>query len=904
MIKVKRAFVLILLVSLFVFSGTMNVGATSEADGIENEVKEENSNAFPNTSPWLKDTQDDSIYENAVDTSEENQDIKVKKPGRVEKYIAELFRNIGSGVISLLQENVGISLDSIIYGRVGSGQPNKVNIFAFELRKGNPYGVAGAVCYSLIRGMIFAFLGIQFAGALAKAAWTGQTAKNREEIKSMFPAMILKFVALMLMPYLLDIALYVRDVVLYGIKDVTGQMITGGATLSMSKAFLANAERSGTFVDALMYLGTIALSIYFMFLYVALAMDMLICFVAFPVMCLLHNQKRDLLNGCIMSMFSNILTPVIDAMLLLIPLLTSLMLSDTIRGVSIIQLIMCLLIIPARGRMKALLGVQSNERNGFLGAMAMMALAKAAVGGIKRGIGKTGEMFSDIKKSRTEGELAEIDREEEAYLTGNSSQPERKNYEEESAGISSDNQKSDYSVPGGDEEQGISGPAVRPPSSGAAYESGELLVDGGEGWPGFIDPLAEDFEIPINIPLGSEGGSMAPPILSDSSVVEGEQGKSRNDMLRELDVESNRLQGNIDAMRVERAEAMKEDKRLKREMLDYDRDMPEYEALEREKADNENYVATIDEKIAGHNQRLNEVRRQKEALNLGNNSKRVPTTFDERRAIVMAKRADISNFETPEFKNILNHAQMQNLYRKRAAVNAGKLVIGTGASLGAGAALGGASIFMGPSAAALATAGGMEIGGAAGEAAVDGVVSVGSAAGRAYHAVKNLGSNAASQVAMNYVRPVAGNIEVSWENPVLPPEQISEDGMGAGVFQVSSQPVLSRQKIQSDANQAFCKVLDLDGNMKNSGALRALKEANLSVEKYIISMKEANAQIVTKEAELEKRIEAQTEALTREVMKQMEVNQEYQKGAPGYEAAKALIMEKMREVIEKNNRSL
>ena len=891
---------MILLISLFAFGSSMSASATESAEGIENEVNEENHNAFPNTSPWLKDTQDDSIYENAVDASEDAQDIKVKKPGRVEKYIAELFRNIGSGVISLLQENVGISLDGIIYGRVGSGQPNKVNIFGFELRKGNPYGVSGAICYSLIRGMAFAFLGIQFTAALAKAAWTGQTAKSREEIKSLFPSTALKFAVLMLMPYLLDVALYIRDVVLYGIKEVTGQMITGGATLSMSKAFLMNAERSGTFIDALMYLGTVALTIYFMFLYIAVAIDMLICFVGFPILCMLHSRKRDLLNGWIMTVLSNILTPMIDAMLLLIPLLTSLMLSDTISGVSVIQLIMCLLIVPARSRLKGLLGVQSNERNGFLGAMAMMALARAAVGGVKRGIGKAGEMFGDIKKSQTEGELAEIDREEEAYLTGNGGQMGRRNRTDDIPGLQAKGENGEVLARQGGISEGKPAGTVSEVPAEVPY--GPELA----GAVGDISDSAElpeeGYDMPWNVGAGMEGSRKDLQMAGDNQFLDGEEGKSRNDMLRSLEAESNQIQDNVDSLRVERAGAMKEDKRLKREMLNHGRNTDEYRALEREKADNEGRVAAIEEQIAGQNRRLNEVRRQKEVLNVSGGSKKAPTTFDEQRAGIMAKRADISNFEAPEFRNTLSHAQMQKLYQKRAAVNAGKLVAGTGASVGAAAAMGGASIFMGPSAAALAVAGGIEVGGTMGEAAVDGAVSVGRVAGRAYQSGKTYGSQVYAQAAMGYVRPVAASVGTSWDNPAA--ASMTEEGTGGDILQPSTPPAPTKQQIQSDASMAFTRIIDGDGNMKNSSALRALKEANVNIEKYIVSMREENAQVLTKEAELEKRIEAQTEALAGEVMRQMELNQGYQKGTQSFEAAKAFILEKIREIVEKNNRPL
>lgn len=417
--KVKILIVLIVLLSIFSVPITTYA---SETDTIENEIDESNNNRFGGTSPWLSGSQDNSIYGNTIDAGEEDQDISAEKPGRVEKYIAELFRNIGSALISVLQDNIGASIDTIVYGRVGSGQPNKVNIYAFELRKGNPYGVTASVCYALLRGMMFIFLGIYFVFQLAKAAWSGQTAKSRDEIKSIIPTLMVKFSALILMPHLLDVALYVRDVLLYGIKEVTGQMITGGATLSLSKAFLLNAERSGTVVDAVMYLGTVVLTIYFVFLYVAVAIDMLVCFVSFPFICVLHSKKKDLVGGWIMTVFSNLMTPVIDAVLLLIPLLTSLMLSDVVKGVSIIQLVMCMLIIPARVRFKALLGIQSNERNGFLGAMAVMTLARALAGRIKQGAGKIADAVSDAKKSSMHGDLAEVDREEEqALLSGDGS---------------------------------------------------------------------------------------------------------------------------------------------------------------------------------------------------------------------------------------------------------------------------------------------------------------------------------------------------------------------------------------------------------------------------------------------------------------------------------------------------
>ena len=125
--KKKMRLLAVLLVMIFAFSVPVTAYAAGE-DSLENEVDESNNSRFGSTSPWLSGSQDNSIYGNVIDAAEEEQDISVEKPGRVEKYIAELFRNIGSALISVLQDSIGASLDTIVYGRVGSGQPNKVNI--------------------------------------------------------------------------------------------------------------------------------------------------------------------------------------------------------------------------------------------------------------------------------------------------------------------------------------------------------------------------------------------------------------------------------------------------------------------------------------------------------------------------------------------------------------------------------------------------------------------------------------------------------------------------------------------------------------------------------------------------------------------------------------------------------
>lgn len=386
----------------------------SAANG-NNKVKVGMEDNFPSYSPWLEDY-DNSIYENPIDAKEDPVNIEPEDPGFVEKSISELIRNIASSFLNLLETSLNASLDTIIYGRVGSGHPNSVNIYAFELRNGNPYGVTGSVCYSLIRSMCYIFMGVMFVFLLAKSAWGGRTSRTREEIKSYFSNMVLKFICFALMPYFLDVALYVRDVVLYGIKNITSQMITGGATLNISEVFLQRAEASGTFIDSVMYLGTVILTGYFIFIYIAVALDLMICMVAYPGINMFPKGKETN-SQLLKAILGDIITPVIDAVLLLIPLLTSFMLSDVIKGVAIIQLVMCMLIIPSRSRIKGLLGVQNYaERNGIMGLLGAAALGRTIGKKVKSGIEQMGEVAKDVKNSHMYGELAGVDREEQENL--------------------------------------------------------------------------------------------------------------------------------------------------------------------------------------------------------------------------------------------------------------------------------------------------------------------------------------------------------------------------------------------------------------------------------------------------------------------------------------------------------
>lgn len=979
--KHKIWLLLVVLCLIFLSGETLVVYATE--DGLTNEVNEANENRFSEKSPWL-DHADESIYSDDIDAGETPQQIEPKDPGLVEKYASELIRNATSSLISLLEGKMGAGIDRIIYGRVGSGKPNSVNIYAFELRSGNPYGVTASVCYALLRSIIFVLLGIYFVFILAKSAWTGHTAQNREQIKSNLYLIAVKFTYLALMPYLFDVVLYVRDVVLHGLKSVTGMMLADGAKLSLSNAFLLNAEFTGRFIDAMMYLGTVGLTLYFAVIYIAIAIDMLVCFIAFPILCLMQSPKRNLMDSWVMTVLSNMLTPVLDAVLLLIPLLTSMMLADVIEGIAFIQLIMCMLIIPARNRIKALLGVQSNERGGFFSAMALLALGRTIAGKTKGAIKRGADIRSDLEKSRAHKEMADADEEESDAILGgfgqNSTQsragqgtleelssrdenslgeldtsaidaggPEERSVEDYDAGYSEDPFYSAYDT---DLERHESMP-VQAEDFGESEIIGESEGEFHEGIPERAGTAGEGIEENRTSNESIKAGALegkpeemetqegnVPEDLKETEVSGGMNGEvlSRNQILRDLDKSMEQKQRTIDALKVQKAGFQTEQKRIESQMLNHDRGSEEYRQLEKQRAQMALRASETEQKIAGQMQNLNQLRNEAKAVK-GSMAGATPTLFDDKKAEILCKRANINNFDQPEFRNALSNAQMAKLYQKRAAQNLAKGAAATVGIFAGGAMLGGAAMFMQPGTAMM----GVTAGASAGAAVGSGIISAGVAAsgtakwaGNKVRFIREVEqskigtgvdfadayaqapvySGAAqtmgqpimeNQPKQGAVSPVSVKTRSSQvEDVIVVPKQtatLSEVGV-ENIQQVENTVQKIQEEIEQDSIRALQKVFSPAGMFKSSVALTALERANVEAEKYFATLRETGAPELTRKQEIEKRVDFQTRCITEEVLDSLSISPDYEKGTENYRKAEEIIHTKVRMIVEKRNKDL
>ena len=303
-------------------------------------------------------------------------------PSWLEKQISKLLSVPGQILLSL-EESWNMTLDNIIYGRIETAG---TNFYGFELVAGNPYGVVGAFMYNIFRVVCWIIIMCIFMGQLTKAALVSNSAKNREEAKSSIGKFVTMSLFLYLMPYIVDLVIYVRDVFLYLIRSMTSSITMTdssgnavGVGKGISEVFAGMVDQS--WIWALVFTASSVLALYFAYMYVSVAMGMTLYFSMFPLVCVMSYMDKNLLNNWVKSVMSAVLVPVIDAILLILPVTVF----NVVKGqgysilAGLLTLMICMMLIPTRKLIGQLLGLNMGGIGAMAGAaMGFMAMARGA----------------------------------------------------------------------------------------------------------------------------------------------------------------------------------------------------------------------------------------------------------------------------------------------------------------------------------------------------------------------------------------------------------------------------------------------------------------------------------------------------------------------------------------------
>ena len=344
----------------------------------------------------------ESMDENAVEDSTDegtNWFLRLLNQG-----ICYIITLLGRLLYSLL-DTIGASLDRLIYGYLVSDTP----LFTFDLSAGNIWGIVSAAIYKILRNVTILGCIVIFMGKIAGSAWKrGDFAKSA--LKDAAGGLALGILLLLLMPNFLDLALYIRDCILYLIgTDGAKSLFGSGRTTSIIGVLAAAANDS--IMSAIMFDAAVLLNLYFLLVYIGVALAMCVNFILFPfVVIKMHFDKQVLMNW-VWEEVSCLLVPVLDAVLIMIPSYMGIYsgrigIGDAV-AVAVMQVLTCFAVIPARNAMKSILGLRTSVLEGA-GLMASSFLGMAAF----RGLGNTIAGHKETKKN-AEADMERADMEDD-----------------------------------------------------------------------------------------------------------------------------------------------------------------------------------------------------------------------------------------------------------------------------------------------------------------------------------------------------------------------------------------------------------------------------------------------------------------------------------------------------------
>lgn len=387
----KKSVTLLVLVICLISWVPMNAyaGATGVNNGTSTVSVESRS-----SSSWLYGVDQSEIYGDAGEIDLSSDDEEDEDPGVFVKLLMMPINALANGMYFLL-DKLHVTLDSIIMGRVnGHGVAinssvfgkHVVALFTFELAQGNIYGIISSLVYTILRSVSYIIIVCAIYAKVVAAGWNGDSARAWQSFKAACSELAVIILLLQLMPYLMDIILYIRDILLHLIF----QMLRDGIGLDESSvsglAGVFKELSSKGLLNALMYLGSVIITVWYMFQYVGLALTFCIYFFCFPFVCVNSLYARNELVEWWKSVIGNALVPIGDVVLLFIPAAFGLLGDSFV--ISVIQFCVCASLIPARSVLRAAMGIRSNFAM-EMAAMGAMGGALQFAGGVMRGFKNT-----------------------------------------------------------------------------------------------------------------------------------------------------------------------------------------------------------------------------------------------------------------------------------------------------------------------------------------------------------------------------------------------------------------------------------------------------------------------------------------------------------------------------------
>lgn len=324
-------------------------------------------------------------------------------------WLIDGFISGGNGKV----DHVDLSLDSVIYGRVIDTVD--VNFVTWELETNNIYGITSATFYRFFANVGMSVLVIMIFWTLLRSALHTSTARDRITLKDTLSYSLVVFLFLYIIPNVADVGCYIRDWVLLNTYQLASGQIASGVD-SLSKIYLAAwwdvGDGGGGIVYALLYLATCCAGLIFAINYIKTAVKQTILFSLFPVFAILSIKNRKLMSAWITEFFTNLFIPVIDGMLILLPMAlmrlaklngwTTVFGGGLELGISFVMVIMIFSVMPMRKQLLRILGNMTGDS----GSRGLGGIMSAAMMGFRMFSGRGSGIISGIEGYGGGGSLA------------------------------------------------------------------------------------------------------------------------------------------------------------------------------------------------------------------------------------------------------------------------------------------------------------------------------------------------------------------------------------------------------------------------------------------------------------------------------------------------------------------
>ena len=292
------------------------------------------------------------------------------------KALAALIHYVGAKMsASDKSSDADLTIDGIIMGKVA--QPGGVSYVSFDLSAGNVYGTTGATIYVIFRGLAYSGMIIVFAWLLLRAL-VNASPKAREELKAGCSAIVVNFSLIYLMPQVIDLAIFLRDVVLVRILTAMG------SRTSITDALEAAYQSNKSLITAVVYTAAVAAGLFYLKDYVSIAIQQTVLFGFFCAFTVMGVLKKKFLSDWCNMFFSNLLVPVVDLACIMMPYSALKVFGSGGRRISFAQSLIILFMVwsarAARVQMMRLFGsvTGSPAGRGLAGLATMAQLARMA----------------------------------------------------------------------------------------------------------------------------------------------------------------------------------------------------------------------------------------------------------------------------------------------------------------------------------------------------------------------------------------------------------------------------------------------------------------------------------------------------------------------------------------------